>query len=247
MTTTSDDVQSASATISKLGSEFYFVPETLEAGKAHGLDGLRFYVLGRGGVLGDVEAPVVVSAFGYFEPGLIDNIWNSAKERADVSPRECARVYLECAAEFGRRRFANVPGLQAFCDAAERVHRAVNPAGLALYSGYVAEPLADDPPGRAMQLVTILREFLGSAHLVAVLAVGLEPKVAHGVRRPEMWESFGYGGEPVPADTPEARGLLADADALTQRLVAPAFAVLSGSELAALRTGLDALTAAAAA
>ncbi|MGH3745421.1 MAG: helix-turn-helix domain-containing protein [Mycobacteriales bacterium] len=247
MTNTAEYVQSASARISALGSAFYFVPETLAVGKEHGLDGLRFYVLGRGGVLGDVEPPVISSAFGYFTPALIEHVWTSAKERADLSPRECGRLYLECAADFGRRQFADVPELQAFCDAAQKIHEATDVAGLALYAGYVAEPLAQDLPGRAMQLVTILREFMGSAHLVAVLAVGLEPKVAHGVRRPEMWESFGYGDEPAPADTEEARALLADADALTQRLITPAYGVLSAGERDALQTGLDALTAAAAA
>lgn len=246
MTTTSEYVQSASARISTLGAAFYFVPETVALGKEHGLDGFRFYVLGRGGVLGDVEPPVVGSAFGYWNPLLIDRIWKSAKERADVSPRECARLYLECSAAFGRETFADVAGLQAFCDAAQKVHGAVNPAGLALYAGYVDEPLVADLPGRAMQLVTILREFMGSAHLVAVLAVGLEPKVAHGVRRPEMWESFGYGDEPLPTDTGEVRGLLAEADALTQRLITPAYAVLSDTERDALQAGLEALTAAAA-
>ncbi|HEY5335396.1 MAG TPA: hypothetical protein VIJ71_05175 [Mycobacteriales bacterium] len=246
MTTTSEYVQSTSGQISALGSAFYFGPETVAVGKEHGLDGFRFYVLGRGGVLGDVEPPVIVSAFGYWNPILIDRIWKSAKERADLSPRECGRLYLDCAADFGRRTFGNVPGLQAFCDAAQKVHSAVNPAGLALYAGYVDEPLVSDLPGRAMQLVTILREFMGSAHLVAVLAVGLEPKVAHGVRRPDMWESFGYGDEPAPADTEEVRGLLADADALTHRLITPAYAVLSDAERDALQAGLEALTAAAA-
>lgn len=247
MTTTSDYVQSASASISTLGAAFYFVPETVAVGKEHGLDGFRFYVLGRGGVLGDVEAPVIGSAFGYWNPSLIDHIWNSAKERADLSPRECGRLYLECSAEFGRQKFADVAGLQAFCDAAQKIHEATNVAGLSLYAGYVAEPLARDLPGRAMQLVTILREFMGSAHLVAVLAVGLEPKVAHGVRRPEMWEAFGYGGEPAPADTPEVRALLADADALTQRLITPAYAVLSEAEQGVVLAGLEAMGSAASA
>jgi hypothetical protein len=246
VTTTSEYVQSASARISTLGAAFYFVLETVAVGKEHGLDGFRFYVLGRGGVLGDVEPPVIGSAFGYWNPALIEKIWTSAKERADLSPRECGRLYLECSADFGRQTFADVPGLQAFCDAAQKIHESTNVAGLSLYAGYVAEPLARDLPGRAMQLVTILREFMGSAHLVAVLAVGLEPKVAHGVRRPEMWESFGYGDEPVPADTEEVRSLLAEADALTQRLITPAYAVLSDAEREALQTGLDALAAAAA-
>lgn len=244
MTSTSEYVRTCSAHINDLGWAFYFVPETLEVGKAHGLDGLRLYVLGRGGVLGDVAAPVVASAFGYFNPSLIDQVWTTAREQADVSPAECGRLYLECSADFGRRHFADVPGVKEFCDSAEKILAAVDVAGLALYSGCVGQPLVDDPAGRAMQLMTILREFKGSVHLVAVLAVGLDPKVAHGVRRPGMWESFGYGDEPVPEATPELRDRLAEADALTERLITPAYAVLTEPEREAFGATIDAFAAA---
>lgn len=244
MTTTADYVQAASSRINDLGWAFYFAPETVEVGTAHGLDAFRFYVLGRGGVLGDVAPPVVTSAFGYFNPAVIDAIWTSARERTDLSPAECGRLYLECSAEFGRRHLAEVPGLQEFFAAAEKIRDAVDVAGLALYAGTVGQPLAEDAPGRAMQLMTILREFKGSAHLVAVLAVGLDPKIAHGVRRPEMWESFGYGDEPAPEATPELRGTLAEADALTLRLITPAYATLPEPERDSFQTTLDAIAAA---
>ncbi|MGI9594675.1 MAG: helix-turn-helix domain-containing protein, partial [Acidimicrobiales bacterium] len=52
--------------IGAAGAAFYVNPDTLARGKELGLDGFRFYVLGRGGVMGDVPAKVVESAFGYF-------------------------------------------------------------------------------------------------------------------------------------------------------------------------------------
>jgi hypothetical protein len=57
-------INATSPTIGKAGSAFYFHPSTLARGKEVGLDGFRFYMLGRGGVLGDVESDVVASAFG---------------------------------------------------------------------------------------------------------------------------------------------------------------------------------------
>ncbi|MEZ5230551.1 MAG: hypothetical protein R2710_28945 [Acidimicrobiales bacterium] len=45
-----------------VGAAFYFHPDTLAKGKELGLDGMRFYILGRGGVLGDAESDVVASA-----------------------------------------------------------------------------------------------------------------------------------------------------------------------------------------
>ena len=58
--------------------------------------------------------------------------------------------------------------------------------------------IAADVAGRAMQLLTVLREFRGSAHLLAVRAAGLDAKTAHFIRRP----AAGYAPQPrtiIPA------------------------------------------------
>ncbi|MEL7158325.1 MAG: hypothetical protein AAFN30_17235, partial [Actinomycetota bacterium] len=155
-------VAAACPKIGTLGAAFYFDAATVTKGKELGLDGFRFYILGRGGVLGDVEAPVVHSAFGYFASGLIDKIWNDAKSK--MPPRDAGRAYLEAAQDFGRAHFADIEGLDAFCQAAGAVNDATDAAALALYAGLAAEPLADDTPARAMQLTALLREYRGSAH-----------------------------------------------------------------------------------
>src|SRR5215207_6714973 len=214
----------------EVGGAFYFMPATLARGKELGLDGLRFYVIGRGGVLGDVEAPVVVSAFGYFNPSMIHKLWTTAAQR--VAPREAARAYLECARRVGRERLSELDGLDELCDAAERVIAAVDPAGLALFAGVRAEPLPDDPPARAMQLAVVLRELRGSTHLLAVVASGLSPRVAHHIRRPEMDEAFGW--KEAPEVTQTERDQLAEADALTYRLLVPAFGAVDDEQAEAL-------------
>jgi len=86
----------------RLAETFIFHPETVARGKELGLDGFRFYFLGRGGVLGDVDAAVVHAAFGYFSPDLIGKMWTSAKEQLD--PRQAAREYIACAHNHGRAR-----------------------------------------------------------------------------------------------------------------------------------------------
>ncbi len=238
-------VASACPRIGGLGSAFYFVPETLAAGEALGLDPFRFYFLGRGGVLGDVEARVVASAFGYFEPSLVKTMWESGRET--VAPRDAGRAYLECCRELGRRRFAGLSGLDSFCASAENVVAAADPAGLALYAGISAEPLPDDLPARAMQLVAVLREYRGSVHLLAVLASGLEPRTAHYMRRPNDLALFGWPADQPPEVTEADRKALAVADALTDRLVLDAFAVIEPGRrdifvlgLAAMETALSA-------
>jgi hypothetical protein len=221
--------------INTLGSAFYFVPETTSVGKEHGLDGFRFYFLGRGGVLGDVEAPVIESAFGWWAPELVAKMWDSAREK--MAPRDAGRLYLKCAQDMGRDKLSAVDGLPAFCHGAKKITKAANPAGLALFAGLAAEPLADDLPGRAMQQLALLREFRGSAHIVAVLAAGLSPKAAHAIKRPDMTKSFGWGDEPVVTTSADAAAL-ASAETLTDQLVAPAYGALTSEEATAFLAGL---------
>lgn len=226
-----------------VGAAFYFTPETLARGKEMGLDGLRFYFLGRGGVLGDVEYQVVQSAFGYFAPSLVQKMWDTGRERTELGPRDVGRLYVECSRDFGRRQFAATAGLASFCAVAERVVQSTHPAGLALFAALAAEPLADDLPARAMQLVTVLRELRGSVHLLAVVASGVEPRVAHCVRRPDDFTSFGYAEEERPViGEPERLGMEA-VDSLTDRLMAAVYGVLSEAERADLAAGVARLTA----
>jgi hypothetical protein len=233
-------VQRASPLIGAMGSAFYFDPATLARGRELGLDGFRFYVLGRGGVLGDVEPAVVTSAFGYFHPDTIRRIWNSAREK--VAPRDAGRAHVACCQEFGRARFADLDGLDAFCGAAGAVNDAADPAGMALYAGISSEPLAEDLPARAMQLVTVLRELRGGAHLMAVLASGLRPNVAHYLRRPGEYKNFGWGDQP-PAVSDDDRSKLAAADALTDRLLLPAYSAPDPAGADALVSVLEAMQA----
>jgi hypothetical protein len=218
------------------GWAFFFAPETLARAKQLGLDGFRFYFLGRGGVLGDVDAAVVSSAFGYFEPSLVERIWDSAKQV--MAPRDAGRAFLACGADFGRARFAGLEALPAFCAAADAVNDAADPIGLALYAAARAEPLADDAPARAMQLLYLLRELRGGAHLVAVRASGLDGLTALCVQQPLNVGQFGWPDDAVNV-TDADRARWETAEQLTDELLLPAFAVLDDAGRDALVTGLD--------
>ncbi|MCB0999617.1 MAG: hypothetical protein R2713_15790 [Ilumatobacteraceae bacterium] len=227
------------------GWAFYFTPETRARGAELGLDPMQFYVLGRGGVLGDVDASVVASAFGYFKPALIAGVWNAAREK--VSPRDAGREFMACCAAHGRAKLGAVDGLAEFVAAAEKVNAAADPDALALYAATAAEPLADDLPARAMQLVTVLREHRGSAHLVAVRAVGLDSRTAHHAKRPDDAKMFGWAPDEAPVVDDLVQAKMAEAETLTDRIVAPAFAVLDEAERDAFVHGLERLAAALAA
>jgi hypothetical protein len=235
-------VAAACPKIRDLGFAYYFVPETLAKGDALGLDLFHFYVLGRGGVLGDVESGVVASAFGYFNPTVVAQMWDSAKQR--MAPRDAARLYFECAADLGRARFSDLAGLAEFCASADAVNQAADPVGLTLYAGFRAEPMVDDLPGRAMQLVSVLREFRGSAHLLAVRACGLDAKTAHFLQRPNDIGMFGWTEADAPELGQRQQDALVKAESLTDALVLPAYSVLDEAGGQALMAGLDQIEAA---
>ena len=242
---TDEFMDAACPLMAGMAAPWYFAKATSARGRDLGLRTMHFYFLGRGGVLGDVEAPVVASAFGYFKPAHVERMWDEA--RAIAEPRATARAYLECCAAFGRACLGEVEGLDAFCEAAAAINDAADPTGLALYAGISAEPLADDAPGRALQLASVLRELRGSAHLLAVVASGLDSNVAHLIRRPEAFTAFGWEADEAPAVSDADRAKLDAAEALTGELIAPVFSVLDDADRRAMVGTLERMQAAIAA
>jgi len=225
-----------------IGAAFYFHPDTLAHGKELGLDGFRFYVLGRGGALGDVTPAVIRSAFGYFELGLVEKMWGSAKDI--VEPRTAAQAYWdECGAR-GRELLADIDTgvLDAYNEAAQAVIDAQPRGGLPLFAATAELTKADDAPALAMQNAAVLREMRGSAHLCGVLASGLSEAQAHCHRRPDMVQSFGYAEAPELPDDVDDR--LAEAERITDVIVGVGFGVLSPNQQAALVAGTEAMAAA---
>jgi hypothetical protein len=235
-------IEQACPLISYVGGLFYFAPQTLKRGSELGLTPSQFYFLGRGGALGDVSAVVADSALGYFAPSVIPQHWNSG--RTILSPHKVASAYMGCCQNFGRQHLQNGGDwLGPFCEAASMILRAANTAALPLFAGAKEHPFAEDLPARAMQLVTVLREFRGGMHLLAIVAAGIEPKVAHWLTRPDAWANFGYSTDQIPDVTEEDRQRLRQSDEITDRLMVPAFSVLGEDAAAALMAGLSEMKA----
>lgn len=224
----------------RVGAVFYFHPTTLARGKEAGLDGFRFYILGRGGVLGNVEPAVVHGAFGYFHPDLIAKMWTTASER--VSPRDAARLYHECAHELGRAELSDVGELDGFVDAATQIIDAVEGASLPLFTAMRAEPVPADAPAAALHQAMVLRELRGSVHLLALVAQGLDSAKAHAIKRPDDVTAFGY--QTAPDITDNDRATWQRAEQMTDELLAPAYASLSDEQAEALVAGTAAIAAA---
>ncbi|BAN03697.1 hypothetical protein YM304_33830 [Ilumatobacter coccineus YM16-304] len=238
--TPEDTITTIAGPTGNIGAAFYFDPKTVAAGKELGLDGFRFYVLGRAGVLGDVSAAVVSSAFGYFHPSLIDKIYNSAKQTID--PLTCAQAYFDECGKRGAEHFAGLDGLEAYIEAADVVISAASPAGLPLFAGISGMNCADEPAACAMQKAAVLRELRGSAHLCAVLANGLTDAQAHAIKRPGDVAMFGWEEAPaVPIDGDER---MAAAEEATNTMLLNAFFPLSEAQSEALVAGTRAMAAA---
>lgn len=210
-------------------------PEVLGPGREAGYGGFAYYVVGRGGVLGDVDAKVVASAFGFFAPGLVSKLWDDGVTVEGA--RAGARRYAAACADFGRRRLGGFAGAGRLAELVDRITSSADNSALALFAGWQAQPLPDDATGRCYQLLHVLRELRGSAHVVAVVASGLTPLEAvianPSNSSPEnassaQAERFGWSG-PFP-DAAALRDQFAHAESLTDDIMARAIAVLSGAE-----------------
>ena len=222
--------------LSNVGASFYFTPETTARGSALGLDWVQWYVGGRGGAMGSPNAATVHAAFGYFNPVLVERQWNAAA--AVMSPADIGLAHYESAADHGRLQFATVDGLDRFNDAAAQVVAACPDDGLPLFAGYRSLPTVDDSAGLAMQHIVLLREMRGSAHLAAVRAAGLDPKTAHIAKRPDAVKLFGWDPADIPHIDDVVLAKMAEAETMTNAIVAPAFAVLDEDGRDALAHGV---------
>jgi hypothetical protein len=215
-----------------LGGAFMRNRATRERGTQLGVPGWAFYVAGRAGVLGNVDADVVAATMVFFPTPWVREHWEMA--RAVLQPDEAARQYAAACHRWGRERLAGAEGLDRLVELARGVVDGVEPAGLPLFAGWRALPLPDDDPARVAHLAMVLREHRGNLHALAVLAQGLSPLEAH-VAGPLGAANAEFFGWPQPYPDP---GPLADrwqaAEAATARLTAPAFAVLDESERAEL-------------
>lgn len=159
-------------TVGDLGARFMLHAETMEAGKEAGFpNGFAYYMAGRGGVLGDVDADVVYAAFMFFNPAVVTKMWNAGTAVAGAP--SAARSYAESCARWGRSRLADMAGAERLAELLARVVDGADAAGLSLFAGWRSMPRPEDAPARAYQLIHVLRELRGSVHVAAVAAAGL--------------------------------------------------------------------------
>ncbi len=193
---TPDEFNAATSnSLQRIGAIHYFHPYAKEAAEGLGIDGFRFYFCGRAGVLGEVSTDLMLAAFGYFEPGLVDKMWTSSKERCNVVEAGLAQMgvsYRIGSEALGPDSGVSQDDLAAAAASMGELAQAVDRSALPLFAGFVALDVPNSPAEAFMHQAIVLRELRGSVHLAALAGTGVGSRVAHQIKRPNDLEMFGY-------------------------------------------------------
>ncbi|BBX24717.1 hypothetical protein MTER_41280 [Mycolicibacter terrae] len=217
---------------------FMLHPETFADSIAAGYQNpLAGYVAGRGGVLGEATGAAVGAVFAVFEPTALGAMWDEGV--AVRGAAAAAQQYWAQTAEFGRKYLSGAQGLDRIAALGEKVIAASPIAGLPLFAGWRAMPLADDAAGRALQVMFILRELRAGVHFNALAISGIAPIEAHMLNKgPQYAAMFGW---PEPfADGADKKDRYDQIEQETNRRMAELFAAAltaeEAGELARLST-----------
>lgn len=232
-------VRGIAGPVGKLGGTWMFDAKVNARGEELGLDTWAWYHCGRGGVLGQPDPSVVVAAFGFFPPALQTKAWN--KGIAVMPAPQIANEYAKACAAWGLDRFGD--GSERLADLLTKALDSAEVIGLPLFAGWRAKLHAgpSEGPARLALALQAAREHRGGSHLVAVAAAGIAPlqAVMSGRYGATNAEFFGW---PQPWPDPEvAKDAMVAVEAVTDAMVAPAFATLTAEERAELTTGLRGL------
>jgi helix-turn-helix protein len=234
-------VAAAGSPIEALGQFWMLHPEQFEASTAAGYPHpFAGYFAGRGGVLGEVEAGIVEATFVIFPVEMVTAMWELG--RGVHGAKGGSELYFQQAAEWAGRHLGEVKDLERFAELGERVLAVAPTAALPLYVGWRDLPRVEDPTGRAMQVLLVLRELRGAIHLAAMTAAGLGAKEAHLLNRGAEYCAFLGWTEPFP-DVEHLRELRAAIEHTTNlrmtEIFTAALDLAEAEELAAIATAMN--------
>lgn len=212
----------AGAAIEQSVAVFMLHPETFADSAAAGYENpLAGYVAGRGGVLGEATGTTVSAVFAVFEPASLSAMWNEGV--AVRGAAAAAQLYWDQAAGFGRKHLSGAAGLDRLAALGEKIIAATPIAGLPLFAGWRAMPLAEEAAARALQVMFVLRELRAGVHFNALTISGITPVEAHVLNKgPQYATMFGWS-EPF-ADGADKKDRYAAIEQATNRRMAELFA-----------------------
>jgi len=220
-----DAATHTAAAVGTIGSHFMLDGATYKRGAELGFQGLDFYVTGRGGVLGGVDADVVAAAFTFFEPGAVRTLWEQGC--GVMPPAQAAQEFAACCATWAEAKVPDDLDAARLAELAGRVVTHGRPACAPAFAGWRAMAVPSSPKAAAVHHLNTLRELRNGLHGAAVVSAGLTPLQALSLRTPNMVPLFGWP-EPVPTDGLQPRWDAAEEQ--TNRSMAHAYDSLSDAE-----------------
>jgi hypothetical protein len=236
-------VKATSVPIHDIGTAAYLSPDIAGWASEWGwANPFAFYFAGRGGMLGDVDADVVTSALGWFEPSAVQAMYSEGIGVAGA-PGAAARM-AEAHGRWGEKHYADVAGLDEIVATTEELVVGLEGSAIPVFVGWRNAAPAESPSGRAAQLMQILREWRGGIHLVATTAVGLSPLEAILTNEGRGQAKFFGWSEPFP-DITAIKAKHDEAEEITDRLCATALAgALDTAQFGAFEDGVGILRSA---
>ena len=234
--TTLDSVQAAGGPIEEAVAIFMLHPQTFEKSTKQGYPHpFAGYFAGRAGVLGEAEASTVNSAFAVFEPNAVKMFWDQG--RAVHGAAGGAKLYSEQVVEFAAAYLSGADGLDRIGELGEKIIQSAPDSGIPVFAGWRAMPLPEDAPGRALQVMFVLRELRAGIHFQALALSGVSPVEAHMLNKgAEYCKIFGWA-EPF-ADGADKKERYEQASEATDRrmaeIVGAALTIEEAAELARL-------------
>ncbi|MBX6383262.1 MAG: hypothetical protein IRZ07_09885 [Microbispora sp.] len=237
-----DAVVKTKAAVGALGGGFMLSREVKALCERHALGPREMYFRGRCGVLGEVDADVVLAAVVFFPAGHVRASWEGGRR---LPAEQAAAQYAGACHDWGRRKLAGFGGADRLAELLAAVAEAADPSCAPLFAGWRAMPRPAGGPALAAHLLHVVRELRGARHATAVVAHGLSPLEATLARTDAAEAPIPYERtsdvarflawpEPYPVPSAEVMERRAAAEKLTDDLVAPAYAVLGPAELAEL-------------
>jgi len=194
------------------------------------------WIVGRAGVLGDCDADVATAGLAFIAPARVRAAWESLP--AGFSHRRVADAYTQLCCDWGAAtlRAFDTNRIARLDELGRAIADAADPSLGALFAGSRAQPVPSDVNARAALTMHVLRELRGGAHIIAIAACGITPlqailaSPAAPPRSGPAWaEHLGWTG-PF-ADAANARQPRLEAERLTSRIVAPAYASIGRDAL----------------
>lgn len=224
--------------IVEIGGGFMTDGATYARGGELGFSGIDFYVLGRGGVLGDVASDVIAAGFIFWSPEQVRAQWETG--RGVLAPAAAATEWAACCAAWGEAQLPDSPGADRLAELLTTVVAAASPANASLFAGWRALPAPSSTKARLAHDLNALRELRGALHGGALLASGVTPAEAVVHRSPMMAPLFGWDVESI-AVTDEVKARWRAAEAATDIAMGRVLEALDADGRAALVESLTAL------